>query len=79
MTIRGGEDGIKIIGKLEEKYKDGKADKIDGITVEYPDWWFNLRLSNTEPIVRLVIEAKTKELMEERVNELTSEIKKSAS
>ncbi|MDP2648241.1 MAG: hypothetical protein Q8P35_03310 [Candidatus Yanofskybacteria bacterium] len=58
------------LSALEEKYKDGKIDHTDGLTVDYPEWWFNLRLSNTEPVMRLVIEAKTKELLDQKVSEL---------
>lgn len=39
--------------------QDGKIDYLDGVTIEYDDWWFNLRSSNTEPLLRLNIEAKT--------------------
>ena len=46
--------------------------------MEYKNWWFNIRASNTEPLVRLVVEAESKGLMEEKVKEITSEIKKSA-
>lgn len=67
---------IKILGKLKNKCKDGKQDFLDGITVEYPAWWFNARFSNTEPSVRVVVEADTKELMENKKEELVSEIKK---
>ena len=69
---------MAIFQRLREKYKDGKTDDLDGITVEYPNWWFNLRSSNTEPLVRLVVEADTKELMEEKVKELTELIKTGA-
>lgn len=55
---------------LEEKYGDGAILKIDGLTVEYDDWWFNLRPSNTEPVMRLTIEAKTKDLLDEKVREV---------
>ena len=54
----------KIV-EIEEKFSDGKASHIDGITVDYPDWWFNVRKSNTEPLLRLNLEARTPELMEE--------------
>ncbi|MCX6809824.1 MAG: phosphomannomutase/phosphoglucomutase [Candidatus Berkelbacteria bacterium] len=64
------EESGKIINKLKEKYKDGKFDELDGITVEYPDWWFNLRSSNTEPVVRLNIEADNFELLSEKKEEL---------
>lgn len=59
--------------KLEEikrKYKDGKISSLDGVTIEYKDWWFNVRESNTEPVLRLNLEAKTKKLMENKKNEL---------
>lgn len=69
---------IKILEKLKEKYFDGKVSELDGITVDYPDWWFNVRFSNTEPVIRMVVEANSKELMEQKVSELTSLIKKAA-
>jgi len=59
-----------IINRLENKYKTAKIHKIDGLTIEYSDWWFNLRPSNTEPLMRLTIEADTKELLEEKKKEL---------
>lgn len=46
------------IEKIKQKYSDGKIDETDGITVEYPDWWFNVRASNTEPLLRLSVESK---------------------
>ena len=66
----------EIMENLKNKHSDGKQNFLDGIMVEYPDWWFNVRFSNTEPIVRVVVEANTQELMERRVRETTSEIKK---
>lgn len=59
------------INLIEEKFKNGQIDKLDGITVEYSNWWFNARGSNTEPLLRLNLEAKSKEIMEERLKELT--------
>jgi len=57
--------------KVEEKYKKtGKVRKLDGLTMEFGNWWFNLRASNTEPIHRLTIEARDKELLEEKTEEL---------
>ena len=56
----------ELIARLEEKYKNGKIDKMDGVTVEFEDWWFNLRASNTEPVVRLNIEADSQKLLEEK-------------
>lgn len=46
------------LAAIEEKYKDGKIDKLDGLSVEFPDWRFNLRGSNTEPVIRLNVESR---------------------
>jgi len=69
------EDKDAMINRIEEEYKDGKQDYLDGVTVEYKDWWFNVRPSNTEPLLRLTIEADTKEILEEKQKELTDLIK----
>jgi len=66
------ENGLAILEKIKEKYTDGDISYIDGISVDYPDWRFNIRVSNTEPLVRMNIEAKTKELVGEKVRELTN-------
>jgi phosphomannomutase len=65
----------EIINSFEEKFKDGKIEHIDGLSVEYPQWRLNLRKSNTEPLLRLNLEAKSKELMEQKKDELVSLIK----
>ena len=62
--------------KIKKLYSDGKQNYLDGITVEYDNWWFNVRPSNTEPLIRLTIEANTKELLEEKKKELIALIKK---
>jgi len=59
-----------VLDAIRKKYTDGKLLELDGITVEYADWWFNVRCSNTEPLVRLNLEAKTKAVMEARRDEL---------
>jgi len=64
------------IAELKEKYKDGKQMELDGITVEYPDWRFNVRPSNTEPLLRLNVEAKSKELMAQKRDELLKLIRR---
>jgi len=64
------------ISELKEKYSDGKQMELDGITVEYPEWRFNVRPSNTEPLLRLNVEAKSKELMEQKRDELLELIRK---
>lgn len=58
------------IAKVAEAFKDGQADQIDDLTVHYPNWWFNLRASNTEPLLRLNVEADTKELLDEKVKQI---------
>jgi phosphomannomutase len=60
-------------GKIEElarAFADGKQDRLDGLTVEYEDWWFNIRPSNTEPLLRLNVEARTPEVLEDRTARL---------
>lgn len=64
-------DTNATLKKAREHYKDGQLDLIDGISITYPDWRFNLRASNTEPLVRLNVEAKKRNLLEEKVSELT--------
>jgi phosphomannomutase len=63
-------DKNAVMEKLKEIYKDGKIDELDGIRIDFPDWWFNVRASNTEPKLRLNLEAKNKELMEEKRDEI---------
>ena len=58
------EDKDEKISALAAAFKDGRQDTLDGLTVDYDDWWFNVRASNTEPALRLNLEAKTPELME---------------
>lgn len=64
------EDKDKVIAVLKEKYSDGKISEMDGVKIEYPDWWLNVRPSNTEPVLRLNLEANTKEMMEEKRDEV---------
>ncbi|MBI3391953.1 MAG: phosphomannomutase/phosphoglucomutase [Nitrospirae bacterium] len=64
-------------GKIEELarlHADGEINRIDGIRVDYPDWWFNVRKSNTEPLLRLVLEADSREKMERMRDKLAGEI-----
>jgi phosphomannomutase len=63
------------IEKLALAYADGKQDRTDGLTVEYEDWWFNCRPSNTEPLMRLNLEARTPELMEAKRDEVLARIR----
>jgi phosphomannomutase len=63
-------DASSLLKAAEELYRDGKIEYIDGLSVEYSDWRFNLRPSNTEPLVRLNIEAKNPALVKEKEKEL---------
>ncbi len=65
-----------VLATLKEKYADGTMHELDGLKVSYPDWWFNVRASNTEPLLRLNLEAKNKELLEEKTEELLALIRK---
>jgi phosphomannomutase len=56
---------------LAARYADGDQDRLDGLTVAYPDWWFNCRPSNTEPLLRLNLEARTKQLLQEKLDDVT--------
>ena len=47
-----------------------EIDHLDGVTVQYADWWFNIRASNTEPLLRLNMEANDAGLLEEKLAEL---------
>ena len=58
------------IRQLAERFADGQIDYLDGITVQYDDWWFNVRPSNTEPYLRLVLEAITDEELARRREQL---------
>ncbi|MBI4114774.1 MAG: phosphomannomutase/phosphoglucomutase [Candidatus Niyogibacteria bacterium] len=69
------ENSKYVIDRLKEVYKDGVQDEFYGLTVEYPSWWFNVSTSNTEPLLRLTVEADTKELLEKKQKELESKIK----
>jgi len=68
---------IRKIKELEERYKDGKISHVDGLMVEFSDWWFSIRPSHTEDLLRLNLEAKTNELMEKKKRELCSLIAES--
>ena len=51
------DDPSAVIERVAEVYRDGMQDRLDGLTVDMGDWWFNLRPSNTEPLLRLNLEA----------------------
>ena len=63
------EDPADRIEAVAERFADGRLDRLDGLTVEFDDWWCNVRPSNTEPLLRLNVEARTQELLEEHTAE----------
>jgi phosphomannomutase len=72
------EDQAATLQKVEEHYTqrdDPKIDHLDGLTVDFGDWWFNLRPSNTEPLLRLNVEASDSETMERERDELLDLVK----
>ncbi|MBE7492391.1 MAG: phosphomannomutase/phosphoglucomutase [Planctomycetes bacterium] len=66
------DDAGALFERVKEQFKDARIDTLDGITVQYPDWWFNLRASNTEPYVRLNLEAATREQLKEKFEQLAA-------
>jgi phosphomannomutase len=74
--VRSGEINSRVtsipdtIAAVKEAFRAGRQDEIDGLTVQYDDFWFNLRPSNTEPLLRLNVEADTKTLLEVRTAEI---------
>ncbi len=69
------ESASATIEKVAEAFTDGQQDRVDGLTVQYDDYWFNLRPSNTEPLLRLNIEADSLELLKEKTDNLLSIIR----
>lgn len=68
-------DKNSVFKTIKEKYADGKINELDGVTVEYSDFWFNVRGSNTEPKIRLNLEAISQEIMEKKRDEVLDLIK----
>lgn len=69
------EVGLAIIEKIKQTYANGKQHYIDGVTIEYPDFWFSVRLSNTEPLIRLIVESPENSTMEAKRDEILSLIR----
>jgi phosphomannomutase len=70
------EDKPAKMDELARVYNDGKIDQLDGVTIWYKDWWFNCRPSNTEPLLRLNVEAKSKKLLDEKLAEIEQRLGK---
>lgn len=70
------EDKQAVMKKVAEAFKDADVDWLDGLTVGYDDMWFNLRPSNTEPVMRLNAEAKTRQQLDDLIDRVESVIAK---
>ncbi len=64
------DDPLAVIERVAAAYPDAEHDRLDGLTVDLGPWWFNLRPSNTEPLLRLNLEANTPEECEARTAEV---------
>lgn len=79
--VRSGEINSRVadqkakLAEIEKVFSDGKIDKLDGITVDYGDWWFNVRPSNTEPLLRLNVEASSEEQLKEATDKVLGVIR----
>ena len=72
------DDKQATMNELTRRYSDGQIDHLDGVTVRYKHWWFNCRPSNTEPLLRLNVEAVSKKLLEEKLSEIEKRLGKRA-
>jgi phosphomannomutase len=79
--VRSGEINSRVVNtdaalkEVAAAFGDGEADGVDGLTVQYHDWWFNLRPSNTEPLLRLNVEASSTTLLDTKVGQLLNIIR----
>jgi phosphomannomutase len=69
------EDQSAKTDEIARAHSDGEQDHLDGLTVNYPDWWFNVRPSNTEPLLRLNVEAEDASVLAEKTDELLALIR----
>lgn len=76
LYVRGDELNLTVkdipakLDKIRQHYQKNILDEIDGITVEFGDWWFNVRASNTEPLLRITVEAKNEEELKKKQEEV---------
>jgi phosphomannomutase len=69
------DDPTERIEAIAAAFDAGRQDRLDGLTVEFDDWWCNVRASNTEPLLRLNVEARTPELLEAKTAEVLALIR----
>jgi phosphomannomutase len=79
--VRSGEINSEVkdipgkLNEIETIFKDGKIDKEDGLTIDFGSWWFNVMPSNTEPLLRLNVEANNRGLLETMTNKVLNVIR----
>ncbi|NQU74869.1 MAG: phosphomannomutase/phosphoglucomutase, partial [Planctomycetes bacterium] len=64
-------DKAAKLAEIEKVFGDAEIDHLDGVTVSYNDWWFNIRASNTEPLLRLNLEAGDEKAVKEKLQQVT--------
>jgi len=69
------DDPDATIERVAAALRDGRRDRLDGLTVEFDDWWCNVRPSNTEPLLRLNVETKSEELLKAKTQEVLALIR----
>jgi phosphomannomutase len=69
-------DVTVTLQRIQAHYADAQMDYLDGVTISYPDWWMNLRPSNTEPLLRLNVEGDERALMEQHRDEALALIRR---
>lgn len=69
------QDAANLMTRLRETFPAGRVSELDGQSIDFDDWWFNVRMSNTEPLCRLNLEAKSKYVMEERRDQILAIIR----
>jgi phosphomannomutase len=70
-------DAAEVVGAIEEHYRreGAEIDHLDGVTVNFPAWWFNVRASNTQPLLRLNVEADDRETLDAKTAEVLAMIR----
>ena len=76
-VLSDGTNSKDLLEEIIKEYEDGELSRLDGIALSYPDWRLSIRSSNTEPLLRLNVEAQSEELMKQKFKELTDRILKS--
>jgi phosphomannomutase len=72
------DDPLAVIERVAEHYASASQDRLDGLTVDFGDWWCNLRPSNTEPLLRLNLEARDRESCDRHTDEVLALVRGSA-